>query len=271
MLLEATIATASGKLGGVVASTRHGSIRIAAHANRRRTPTVRQANTAQALATITAKWRTLAAGDRLAWQNAPASVPSPSGSRGAVVSGGYHRFVAAQRNLHTVGVFSILRSPVQPARFPIVTNFSAQAEYSADQPPYNLIGFTIDVEGNMDSPTIGVLSATAVGTRTRTNFPRSAFKDLLQFMPSTTPILTIFDAYSAVFGTPPTWGALGFGLRFIDPASGVSSPFVKTVCVYEATLPSQFPPYTVIIQTEGHTAAAIPAQTIQVEGSDVAN
>ena len=271
MIILSQFGTLSGKLGGTVAQRDRAASRLVARTARKRTPSAPRAESSSLLASTATQWRTLSAGLRAEWSALAASSSPRAGGGGRAFSSGFHLFTHCNRNLLSIGSQVVLSIPWQPPSFPPLYAFEAQPVYDSPQPPWNLAGLLVTLQGSLLAGLTAILSATRPGSTATSTFPLSAYRDILIFNPDTQAVFDALPAYLAAGLQPLPAGCIGFSLRLIDPRGGYSSPRYYSRCRYYGTPWNQFPPYTVIIQTEGQTAAAIPAQPIEIDGTPVAD
>jgi hypothetical protein len=250
----------SGTLGGAVAFTGRAGAQMRARSPRTQPRTPSQTNNRARVGALASAWRSLSASQREAWAEF---------AQGG--QNGFNLFIQRNRNLQAIGAQGLTLLPAAPRTVPQFGTFIASAYYTLSDPVGLLDGFGVSFFGLVPQNVLGVVSATAILSPTRANLSRSLFRDVYVWDPEHYEGLFPFADYLAAWGRSQASGLVTFSVKLIDPQTGFAWPRLYATAPVTQPAWNQFPPYAVIIETEGQEAAAIPAQTIEIEGSPVAD
>lgn len=270
MQIEPTLGTASGKLGGVVASHGRAGAQLRAHRLNTQPRSSSQQQNRALLAALGRAWRSLNAQQRSSWQTLAQSVTLVDNISRTYHPSGLALFTSCNRNRLAIGLSELLLAAPAVPSTPAVAGFEASALYDTPEPPHYLVGFLLSFDTISEPGTTALIKATGALSAVKSNIRPSDLRNIQTFPADAESSLTVWPTWSAIYGTAPTIGTVTFTMQLIDNLSGFSGPSVRASCGYTASIPSPTPPGTLLFEVNGTPVAAVPGGTVEVGGILVA-
>lgn len=249
--------SASGKLGGVVASHNRNGQYFRKHSTPTQPRTASQKTQRNLLASLSSQFKSLTSEQISGWNALGATVTLKSKLGTTYHPTGQQLFVSCNRHLNEIGVTDTLTTAPSVPSFSTISAFTITQGGTSDAPA-NVTAITVTDPSSWDSNMGVVIKGSSVQSLGRSFFGKSLYRTIGGYQSGTnvpTDFLTIFKDR---FGPLPQSGIISFKAFYVDPASGFKGSDVNvTFSFYQISGVDMF----------SFTQAALSSTTTAVSGS----